>query len=217
MSGKVKRVTKTDGTILTFIYDGSGKRVKKITDKTGTNNDKISYYVYGSDGTLVETVERKGLTESPTGSVLQIEYPIYGSARLGMYKQTSSLSLADEIDMSAGDLFVRNLNRRFYELTDHLGASIGGSIEGKYNKDEGGVKVYGFTVLDGYHSMMITYGKNEDGEMEFNLFDQGTITDIDARKTFKTAGELDAAINEYVQKLTKAKTDDGKQFPARAA
>lgn len=58
-----------------------------------------------------------GLTESPTGSVAGIEYPIYGGALLGMYKQTSSLSRADEIDMSAGTVFVRNLNRRFYELT----------------------------------------------------------------------------------------------------
>lgn len=99
----------------------------------------------------------------------------------------------------------------------HLSTSIGEYIKGKYNTDEGGVKVYGLTVLDGYHSMMITYGKNEDGEMEFNLFDQGPVTGFfDPISTFKTAGELDAVINKYVQGLTKAKTNDGKQFPARA-
>ena len=100
---------------------------------------------------------------------------------------------------------------------DHLEKSIGQYIVDNYNKDEGGVKIYGFSVLDGYHSMMITYGPNEDGDMEFNLFDQGPATNaVTGHSSFNSAEDLDEAINDYVKAKQKKETPGGHYYPAKA-
>lgn len=96
-----------------------------------------------------------------------------------------------------------------------LSSSIGEYIKSKYKTEEGGVKVYGVSVLAGNHSMIITYGKNEDGEMEFNLFDQGPGTSgLSGRNTFKTAAELDAQLNSYVRTWKDKRNNDGSPIPA---
>ncbi len=96
-----------------------------------------------------------------------------------------------------------------------LSSSIGDYIKAKYNVDEGGVKIYGVSVLDGNHSMIITYGKNEEGEMEFNLFDQGPgTTGFSGRNTFSTAAELDAQLNSYVRGWKDKRNDNGTTIPA---
>lgn len=93
--------------------------------------------------------------------------------------------------------------------------SIGGFIEGKYSDKEGGVNVYGLSVLDGYHSMIVTYGKNENGDKEFNLFDQGPATNLwNGNSTFKTAEELDSAINDYIKERQDKRTSNGSSMPA---
>ena len=98
-----------------------------------------------------------------------------------------------------------------------LSKSIGKYIEKHYDKEKGGVKVYGLTVLNGYHSMLITYGKNKEGKYEFNLFDQGPATNYwDGQSTFSSAEDLDNAINKYVRNHQDKKTNSGNYFPATA-
>jgi RHS repeat-associated protein len=83
---------------------------------------------------------------------------------------------------------------------DKLSESVGDYIKRNYSSEDGGVKVYGLSVLDGYHSIMLTYGKNEDGDLEFNVFDQGPFTNMfDGNSTFTDPKDLDNAINEYVK------------------
>ncbi len=79
-----------------------------------------------------------------------------------------------------------------------LKESVGHYIEENYRGS--GVQVYGISVNDGYHSVTLTYGKNEKGELEYHLIDNGGATSrITGHTSFKTAQELDNALNEYLR------------------
>jgi len=100
---------------------------------------------------------------------------------------------------------------------EKLQTSIGKHLEKQYNEKEGGVNVYGLSVLDGYHSMIVTYGKNEKGKIEFNLFDQGPATSFwSGNSTFETAEKLDEAINNYIKSKQDKRTKNGSEYPANA-
>ena len=107
--GKIKSITKSDGSSLEYRYDPSGNRVYKgythggITDKT--------WYVRDAQGNALSVYGNKN-----GGSQLYWkEQSLYGSSRLGVWEPDVAVSggSADSIWDQAG--------RKHYELTNHLG------------------------------------------------------------------------------------------------
>jgi RHS repeat-associated protein len=97
--GKVRQVTKEDGTVTSFRYDGAGNRVEKKAVVAGVTT--LTRYVRDASGNVM------GVYEGATGTTLT-EQSIYGSTRLGMYK--------------GGRLKgTRKLGTKSFELSNHLG------------------------------------------------------------------------------------------------
>lgn len=95
--GKVRQVTKGNGAVITFRYDGTGNRIeKKMTrpDKTTV----VTRYVRDASGNVMATY---------SGQILK-EQPIYGSSRLGQYKGGNYTAQ-------------QTLGNRNFELSNHLG------------------------------------------------------------------------------------------------
>ncbi|MFB3389843.1 thrombospondin type 3 repeat-containing protein [Flavobacterium sp. LAR06] len=95
VDGKVKSVTKSNGTVISFQYDGLGNRIAKIVEtptKTTT-----TFYQRDAQGNVLSTYEM-----NKTGNQLTydlIEQDIYGSSRLGVEKGRKSISAATITDV----------------------------------------------------------------------------------------------------------------------
>ncbi|MEI9921935.1 MAG: RHS repeat-associated core domain-containing protein [Bacteroidota bacterium] len=97
-TGKVWRVKKLDdNTVTIFRYDGMGNRIEKTTTK---KSGEISSTYYARDA--------KGNVMAIYKDTLSIEYPIYGSSRIGEYK-------------GIGEAGKSILGLRRYEINNHLG------------------------------------------------------------------------------------------------
>lgn len=94
--GKIRRIQKKDGVMISFRYDGSGNRVQKwVGDMAGYTTYQ---YVRDASGNVMAVYEKEELKEQP----------IYGSSRLGIHKGGR---------MQAH----RTLGSKSYELSNHLG------------------------------------------------------------------------------------------------
>ncbi len=91
-------------------------RIRKFVDVTGTTNDKTTRYVRDASGNVMSTYYQTG----GSSATKQIEIPIYGSDRVGMVKSNGSATDRDAIT-SEPNVFTRDLNKKLYELKDHLG------------------------------------------------------------------------------------------------
>jgi RHS repeat-associated protein len=94
--GKVRQVTKGDGTTVSFKYDGAGNRIEKSSTSGGATT--TTHYVIDASGNVMAMYANDTLQSQP----------IYGSSRLGMSKGGNR----------TGE---RNLGNKHYELTNHLG------------------------------------------------------------------------------------------------
>ena len=104
--GKVRKVTKGDGSTLTFRYDATGNRLEKKMQKAdGTGN--VTRYVRDASGNVMATYSST-LAAGVEGASVLIEQPIYGSSRLGLYKG----------GRTTGE---QKLGTKNYELSNHLG------------------------------------------------------------------------------------------------
>jgi RHS repeat-associated protein len=116
---KVAQVTKTGGITITYTYDATGKCILKTVDAPGTADDKSTSYVYDAAGQqLLAVYEKSRLLNSTIWSppILK-EAPIYGASRLGMMLPNEDRGDADPNQTT----FTRTLEKKNYELTDHLG------------------------------------------------------------------------------------------------
>jgi RHS repeat-associated protein len=94
---KARKVTRQDGTVTTFRYDGAGNRIEKKTTLTD-NSTTITRYVRGPGGEVLGIYDGTALSE----------LPIYSASRIGQYK--------------GGRLNgVHKLGLKSYELSNHLG------------------------------------------------------------------------------------------------
>jgi RHS repeat-associated protein len=104
--GKVRKVSKGDGSSLTFRYDGTGNRMEKKA-LNGSNNGTVTRYVRDASGNVMATYTSP-VTAGAEGATTLAEQPIYGSSRLGMYKGGRAAT-------------ARKLGTKSFELSNHLG------------------------------------------------------------------------------------------------
>ncbi|MBK9687518.1 MAG: RHS repeat-associated core domain-containing protein [Saprospiraceae bacterium] len=143
LSGKVRKITKDNGTIITFRYDALGNRIMK------SHNDTLTWYVRDASGNPMAHYGNTGIpvtTVGPTGPVTTRSWEVhswtlYGSARLGEFKPwlTDPLLTESEPDTGPGGSGTGGAGsarlykapkplklqyyrgRKQYELTNHLG------------------------------------------------------------------------------------------------
>ncbi|PAM93702.1 hypothetical protein B4N84_15610 [Flavobacterium sp. IR1] len=82
IDGKVKSVTKNNGTVISFDYDGLGNRIAKTT--TTATKATTTYYVRDAQGNVLSTYEM--IKEGNQVNYFLVEHDIYGSSRLGTEK-----------------------------------------------------------------------------------------------------------------------------------
>ena len=112
--GKVEEVTKTNGTIITYKYDGTGNRIYKEVRTTTTNH--VNYYLRDASGNVMAIYEdERPINTTPTDNIAIKEIPIYGSSRLGQYRP-----FKDDLGQVNKDLKTA-LGQRIYEFSNHLG------------------------------------------------------------------------------------------------
>lgn len=124
--GKIKTITKSDGTLITYNYDPSGNRISKLVKKPGSNVAIGTYYVRDASGNVM-SVYSNGDAAINNGDMTQIESHLYGSNRLGLIRQRINVQSRLEPDTTflegAGpgiiDIFTRG--NKVFELNNHLG------------------------------------------------------------------------------------------------
>ena len=116
---KVSYVEKTDGSIISFMYDGKGNRIRKFVDvPNSTIDDKTTWYIRDASGNVVSTYAQTG---APTADISQIEVPLNGADRLGIWKPNITRDNSSNTASTTETIFTRNLGSKLYELKDHLG------------------------------------------------------------------------------------------------
>ncbi|MGO4294027.1 DUF6443 domain-containing protein [Chitinophaga sp. RAB17] len=118
--GKISRIRKADGTLITYKYDAAGNRISKIAGNIETR------YVRDVTGNVV-SVYVSGNTAINNGLLSQTETHLYGISRLGI--DTRVTALQEDLNIQpirltgVGDgrfvNFMRGL--KFFELSNHLG------------------------------------------------------------------------------------------------
>ena len=88
VDGKVKSVTKNNGTVISFEYDGLGNRIAK-TVTTGTKTT-TTYYERDAQGNVLSTYEM--IKQGNITTYYLVEQDIYGSSRLGTQKRRIQIS-----------------------------------------------------------------------------------------------------------------------------
>ncbi len=118
-SGKIGRIEKQDGTVITYRYDAQGNRISKLF-KSATGPSLNTYYVRDATGNMLAVYEARA------GQPLQlVEQPLYGSARVGERKPVLDMPDPDAsampLNLPDGVYVSRELGLKSYEVSDHLG------------------------------------------------------------------------------------------------
>ncbi|MDI9363586.1 MAG: RHS repeat-associated core domain-containing protein [Flavobacterium sp.] len=135
--GKIKTITKTNGTVINYTYDASGNRIAKTVIPSGGGATTIppsggggastTYYVRDASGNVMSVYSSTipplgggGATIPPSGGVgglAQTEIHLYGSSRLGI--NNVNIDVTPAASTSTTTIFTRG--NKFFELSNHLG------------------------------------------------------------------------------------------------
>ncbi|WP_281309715.1 glycoside hydrolase family protein [Flavobacterium flavigenum] len=88
VDGKVKSVTKNNGTVISFEYDGLGNRIAKIV--TTPTKTTTTYYERDAQGNVLSTYEM--IKQGNLTTYYLVEQDIYGSSRLGTESRRIQIS-----------------------------------------------------------------------------------------------------------------------------
>jgi RHS repeat-associated protein len=128
--GKVSRIKKDDGTVITYTYGTDGNRISKTVIKSGSTDTARTWYVRDASGNVMSVYE-SGKPAVNDGRLTQSELHLYGSSRLGLLRR--SLDVSDwqrsqpdstKISMSllgTGDSVTFVRGDKLFELSNHLG------------------------------------------------------------------------------------------------
>jgi RHS repeat-associated protein len=148
--GKIKTVTKADGTIINYTYDAAGNRISKIV------NGKQTWYVRDASGNVM-SVYAVGDTIN-AGALTQIESELYGSSRLGLFKPNINLQSPPSLDSTYlpgtsnkwGINIIFTRGKKFFELNNQLGnvlATVSDRKIGTDGNNDGIVNYYTADVV----------------------------------------------------------------------
>ncbi|PKV51934.1 YD repeat-containing protein [Aquimarina sp. MAR_2010_214] len=113
VDGKVKQITKSNGTTISFAYDGLGNRISK----TVLPENKTTLYARDAQGNTMGVYEAN--TSGSVAADMRLrEHHIYGSSRLGLEEKNILLTTTD---MPAITTFSNTVGDKRYELSNHLG------------------------------------------------------------------------------------------------
>ena len=139
VDSKISEITRTSGSAkknLKFEYDAMGNRVAKHV-YAGSVLESSTYYVRDAQGNVMGVYEHKMDAENAVMEYKLIERNIYGSAQVGICKDTVDLNITN----SSGALtqatyyHARQLNHRQYSLSNHLGNVLTTIGDGKAAMD----------------------------------------------------------------------------------
>ncbi|MEO6549320.1 MAG: LamG-like jellyroll fold domain-containing protein [Ferruginibacter sp.] len=109
--GKIRSITKTNGTVIKYTYDAAGNRISKIVT-SGTTGDS-TYYVRDASGNVLSVYNKKGAL-----NLFQTEIPLYGSSRIGVFNVNIDVQNC-AVNTMPVTIFTRG--NKFFELSNHLG------------------------------------------------------------------------------------------------
>jgi|GEM_PF-2745152 len=119
--GKIKKITKANGTIIRYTYDVTGNRISKAV--TEGENTTITWYTRDAQGNTMAVYTEK------SANLNLAEHHLYGSSRLGVWSKA--------VDMDGGSNNpVLERGNKFFELSNHLGNVLVTTSDKKIAVDE---------------------------------------------------------------------------------
>jgi YD repeat-containing protein len=117
--GKIKSVSKSNGTTINYTYDAAGNRISKVILNSDGTTAKETWYVRDAQGNVLGIYEKQG-----SADLMQTEVDIYGSSRLGVYNR--SINVQTPVPSVPPTEFYTTFDRgnKFFELTNHLGNGL---------------------------------------------------------------------------------------------
>ncbi len=123
--GKISKITKTNGTVITYTYDAGGNRQSKKVGGAASGNGE-TWYVRDATGNVI-SVYTVGDNTVNSGAMTLTELDLYGSSRLGMLRPRINMTATAPArtymnglgSVGYSSIFMRG--RKLYELTNHLG------------------------------------------------------------------------------------------------
>lgn len=117
--GKIKRIRKTNGTIIDFAYDVAGNRISKSV------NGVLTLYVRDATGNVLGVYAAND-NENGKGRLIQREAHLYGSSRLGMSTRqvvvdTTQVTLPAKNGIGIPKMLTFTRGEKLFELSNHLG------------------------------------------------------------------------------------------------
>jgi len=183
--GKISQITKTNGgvtTVIKYTYDATGNRIGKWV-QVGAGTPKQTAYVRDASGNVMAIYE-KGNSEVNGGLLSQIEVPLYGSSRLGVWRpdrevETTGWELFDTDPMTGtggGIAGGWERGRVQFELSNHLGNVLVTISDARTAVDDGTYQVLtacptclpGFACLPCY-DVYIKQNSTPDGVVDYYL------------------------------------------------
>ena len=174
VDGKVKSVTKANGTVIDFEYDGLGKRIAKIV--TNGNDVTTTFYQRDAQGNTLSTYEMIKRWGQPIKYYL-IEQEIYGSSRLGVEKGRKELNA----DTGRGIALRMDALVATAQIADNVSQALLTTPS----------SIWGLSFSGNNN---VTWG---DGDKSINFFDQGGKTqEFEIRTNFKIVGGSAMTVNQ---------------------
>ncbi len=117
--GKIRSITKDNGSVIEYLYDVAGNRISKtITPPNGSAEaTKTTLYVRDASGNVMAVYERDGEI------VRKKETHLYGSSRIGMATEFSVADVTGSVQSGTGfgKLSIFTRHEKIFELSNHLG------------------------------------------------------------------------------------------------
>src|SRR6185436_5151968 len=134
--GKIKKIVKSNGTVITYGYDPGGER----TSKTININDTITttFYVRDAQGNVFGVY-----TQKDEAALKWSEQHLYGSGRLGIFQWDTIIPDAPPVVVDDDPIYDSlMLGSRTYELSNHLGNVLSTISDKKIGHDNSGAVDY---------------------------------------------------------------------------
>ena len=134
--GKVEKVSKTNGTLIAYRYDGTGNRILKEVRTTTTVHTNL--YLRDASGNVMAIYEdTRPINTNSNDNIAIKEIPIYGSSRLGQYRPKAATKPTA-------------LGQRIYEFSNHLGNVLVTLSDNKVPQTDGTYKSVVVSASDYY-------------------------------------------------------------------